>query len=51
MIRFIISLDGAMELVLFAFENGDVLVQKAPTCIIQTQVEAVYKLFDGKKKI
>lgn len=40
MTRFIMSLDEAIDLVLFAFEhgsNGDILVQKAPACTIQTQ--------------
>lgn len=50
MTRFIMSLDEAVDLVLFAFENGesgDILVQKAPACTIQTQAEAVCKLFGG----
>lgn len=50
MTRFIMSLDEAVELVLFAFENGktgDVLVQKAPACTIKTQAEAVCELFGG----
>lgn len=53
MTRFIMSLDEAVDLVLFAFEhgeNGDILVQKAPACTIQTQAEAVCELFDGKKE-
>ena len=44
MTRFIMSLEEAVDLVLFAFENGkngDILVQKAPACTIQTQAEAV----------
>jgi UDP-glucose 4-epimerase len=48
MTRFIMSLDEAVDLVLFAFEhgqNGDILVQKAPACTIQTQAEAVCELF------
>lgn len=52
MTRFIMSLEEAVELVLFAFENGnsgDILVQKAPACTIQTQVEAVCELFGGNK--
>ncbi len=52
MTRFIMSLDEAVDLVLFAFEhgeNGDILVQKAPACTIQTQAEAVCELFGGKK--
>ncbi len=52
MTRFIMSLDEAVDLVLFAFENGesgDILVQKAPACTIQTQAEAVCELFNGDK--
>lgn len=52
MTRFIMSLDEAVDLVLFAFENGengDILVQKAPACTIQTQAEAVCELFGGDK--
>ena len=48
MTRFIMSLEEAVDLVLFAFkngENGDILVQKAPACTIQTQAEAVCELF------
>jgi len=53
MTRFIMSLDEAVDLVLFAFENGrngDILVQKAPACTIQTQAEAVCELFGGRKE-
>ena len=53
MTRFIMSLEEAVNLVLFAFEhgrNGDILVQKAPACTIQTQAEAVCELFGGKKE-
>ncbi len=53
MTRFIMSLDEAVDLVLFAFEhgeNGDILVQKAPACTILTQAEAVCELFGGKKE-
>ena len=48
MTRFIMSLEEAVDLVLFAFENGengDILVQKAPACTIGTQAEAVVELF------
>ena len=54
MTRFIMSLEEAVDLVLFAFEhgeNGDLLIQKAPACSIQTQVEAVCELFGGDKKM
>lgn len=50
MTRFIMSLDEAVDLVLFAFENGqsgDILVQKAPACTILTQAKAVCRLFGG----
>ncbi len=52
MTRFIMSLDEAVDLVLFAFEHGDpgdILVQKAPACTIKTQAEAVCELFGGDK--
>lgn len=48
MTRFIMSLDEAVDLVLFAFENGvsgDILVQKAPACTIGVLAEAVKELF------
>lgn len=50
MTRFIMSLEEAVDLVLFAFEhgeNGDLLIQKAPACTIETQAKAVCELFDG----
>lgn len=53
MTRFIMSLEEAVDLVLFAFEhgeNGDILVQKAPACTIQIMAEAVCELFDRNKK-
>lgn len=52
MTRFIMSLDEAVDLVLFAFEHGesgDILVQKAPACTIKTQAEAVCELFGSNK--
>ena len=52
MTRFIMSLEEAVDLVLFAFENGksgDILVQKAPACTIGVQAEAVCELFGGDK--
>lgn len=53
MTRFIMSLDEAVELVLFAFnnaENGDILVKKAPACTIETQAKAVIDIFGGNEK-
>ena len=53
MTRFIMSLEEAVDLVLFAFEhgeNGDILIQKAPACSIGLQAEAVAEMFGGKKE-
>lgn len=53
MTRFIMSLDEAVDLVLFAFEHGesgDILVQKAPACTIATQAKAVCELFGGSEE-
>ena len=50
MTRFIMSLEEAVDLVLFAFEHGksgDILVQKAPACTILDQAKAVCRLFGG----
>ena len=54
MTRFIMSLDEAVDLVLFAFENGtsgDILVQKAPACTIETLARAVTGLFAPEHEI
>ena len=54
MTRFIMSLDEAVDLVLFAFENGvsgDILVQKAPACTIETLAKAVTGLFSPDHEI
>ncbi len=54
MTRFIMSLDEAVDLVMFAFENGvngDILVQKAPACTIETPAKAVADLFNPKTEI
>ena len=54
MTRFIMSLDEAVDLVLFAFENGeagDILVQKAPACTIMTLAKAVTELFNPETEI
>ncbi|MGN1081461.1 MAG: polysaccharide biosynthesis protein [Acutalibacteraceae bacterium] len=48
MTRFIMSLEEAVDLVLFAFENGnsgDIFVQKAPACTIQVLADAVRQLW------
>ena len=54
MTRFIMSLDEAVDLVLFAFENstsGDILVQKAPACTIEVLAKAVTELFEPGNEI
>ena len=54
MTRFIMSLEEAVDLVLFAFErgeSGDILVQKAPACTIETLAKAVTELFDPGHEI
>ncbi len=54
MTRFVMSLEEAVDLVLFAFEhgeNGDILVQKAPACTIETLAKAVCELFNPETEI
>ena len=54
MTRFIMSLEEAVDLVLFAFEHGtsgDILVQKAPACTIETLARAVTDLFEPNHEI
>lgn len=54
MTRFIMSLEEAVDLVIFAFENGtsgDILVQKAPACTIETLAKAVTGLFKPDHEI
>ena len=54
MTRFIMSLEEAVDLVLFAFEHGesgDILVQKAPACTIEVLAEAVKKLWKADNEI
>ena len=53
MTRFIMSLEEAVDLVLFAFSNsesGDIMVQKAPACTIEVLAKAVKGLFDKEDK-
>lgn len=54
MTRFIMSLEEAVELVEFAFENaetGDIMVQKAPACTIGVLAQAVKELFEADNEI
>ncbi len=54
MTRFIMSLEEAVELVIFAFRNacaGDIMVQKAPACTIETLAAAVKELFHADNEV
>lgn len=54
MTRFVMTLEEAVDLVLFAFEHGktgDIFVQKAPACTIQVLAQAVRELFDPNHPI
>jgi len=54
MTRFLMSLDEAVELVVFAFENaeaGDIMVQKAPASTIGDLAQAVKELFNADSEI
>ena len=54
MTRFIMSLEEAVELVMFAFQNaetGDIIVQKAPACTIEVLAQAVRELFHTDAEI
>ncbi|MCR5234029.1 MAG: polysaccharide biosynthesis protein [Lachnospiraceae bacterium] len=54
MTRFIMSLEEAVELVIFAFKNaeaGDIMVQKAPACTIEVLARAVKELFDADNEV
>jgi len=54
MTRYLMSLDEAVELVLFAFRNavpGDIFVQKAPACTIGDLAQALLELFHADNEI
>ena len=54
MTRFVMTLEEAVDLVLFAFENGesgDIFVQKAPACTIEILAKAVKELFNADNEI
>jgi len=54
MTRFIMSLEEAVELVVYAFNNaltGDIMVQKAPACTIEVLAQAVKELFDADNEV
>ncbi|MEJ5317865.1 MAG: polysaccharide biosynthesis protein [Tenuifilum sp.] len=54
MTRFMMTLDDAVDLVLFAFEHGqpgDIFVQKAPAATIETLAKALLELYHAKNPI
>ena len=54
MTRFLMSLEQAVELVMFAYENakaGDIMVQKAPACTIEDLAQALKELFNSDSEI
>lgn len=54
MTRFVMSLEEAVELVVYAFQNaesGDIMVQKAPACTIGVLVQAVKELFHSDAEV
>jgi len=54
MTRFLMSLDEAVELVIFAFKNaqsGDIMVQKAPACTVRDLAQALKELFNAENEI
>lgn len=54
MTRFVMTLEEAVDLVLFAFENGtsgDIFVQKAPACTIGVLTESVKQLFNADNEV
>lgn len=54
MTRFMMTIDDAVDLVLYAFQNGDpgdIFVQKAPAATIGVLAEALLKLFNAKNEV
>ena len=54
MTRFVMSLEEAVELVVYAFENaesGDIMVQKAPACTIGVLAQAVKEIFHAEDEV
>ena len=54
MTRFMMTLEGAIDLVLFAFKNatpGDMFVQKAPAATIETLAQALKELYNAKNPV
>ena len=54
MTRFMLSLNDAIELVAFAFENasqGDIFIKKAPACTVQLLAETLLEIFEASTEI
>ena len=54
MTRFMLTLDDAIKLVYFAFENasqGDIFVKKAPACTVRLLADVLLEIFDAKNKV
>jgi UDP-N-acetylglucosamine 4,6-dehydratase len=54
MTRFMMTIDDAVDLVLYAFQNGnpgDIFVQKAPSATIGVLAEALLKIFNASNEI
>lgn len=54
MTRFMLSLNDAIELVAFAFENasqGDIFIKKAPACTVKLLAETLLEIFDADNEI
>jgi len=54
MTRFMMSLEEAVELVMFAFKKadaGDIMVQKAPACTLDVLTQALLEIFHAKNEI
>lgn len=54
MTRYMMTLDDAVDLVIFAFKNGnpgDIFVQKSPACTIEMLAQALLELYKAKNPI
>lgn len=54
MTRFIMSLDEAIDLILYAFEHasqGDLMIQKSVSCYMGDLVQALREIFDADKQV
>jgi len=54
MTRFMMTLEDAVDLVIYAFQNGkpgDIFVQKAPAATIETLAKALKELYNSKNEI